>query len=215
MSQNNFSRRSDAEVVQSIQVVLDALNGPDGAQYGIPNTTKTGLLTSQTQLTSSVNTALAARAAAKAATQAKEAKRSAALDQLVYVANQIYNNPTITDALLAAAGLAVRDKTRTPVTPVIPQDLVAYAFENGSVNLKWARGGNPKGVMFSVEARGSTGGWSIVGQTTRTSIQLEGYTPGVFAAFRVRALTSIASSLASNTAVIYSNGQEAALEIAA
>jgi hypothetical protein len=215
MAENNWQKKSDGELLMDVHVLVDALNGPNGPQYGISNTTKTGLVGSRTAFSTSVDTFHVKKSEALAATQDKKAKRTAMTEQLVNIANAIYNNPTITDALIADAGLAVRDKVRTPVTPKIPQDLVATPFANGTVKLTWKRSGNPKNAMFFVESRGETGDWTLVGQTMRSKLELEGFTPGVFARFRVKAVTSTAWSLHSNIAVIYSDEQEGGLEVAA
>lgn len=127
---------------------------------------------------------------------------------------RIYAKQTVTNAMLKAAGLSERNPPvkRSATTPT---DLVATPFANGDVELKWKRNGNPPNAVFTVEVRGSTGGWTALGNFTTTRIKLNGFAPGQEKFFRVTSTRNEQVSGPSNEALIYPSGGEFFLQQAA
>lgn len=91
--------------------------GPNGASHGLTNPEVNDLLV----LAGTANTAFAdnvtAQAAAKAATAAKNTALGAYIAMARDYAQRLQNNPNMSDADRAAAGLTVRDAQPTPTAP--------------------------------------------------------------------------------------------------
>jgi hypothetical protein len=126
-----------------------------------------------------------------------------------------YASPSVSNERLATAGLPPRTERSSFVTPTTPLDLLADAFSNGSVKLKWKRNGNTSSTVFNVEAKTEDGAWELVWSGTQSKTTFSGYAPGVQVSFRVYASKNEEVSEASNVAVIYSSGGQGELQIAA
>jgi hypothetical protein len=110
------------------------------------------------------------------------------------------------DPNIYAAASIPAPSAPTPVVPQTPTQLVATPQVDSTVILKWKRNGNPQGVIFKIETSTGNGVWQFLTDTTRASIALSGYAPGVQKFFRVSASKSGLVSQNSNEAVIYPSG---------
>jgi hypothetical protein len=214
MASNNFASRSDPALLQVANQAYTVIND-DPIGYGVQAGQLTALNTARAALDSSIDGLTAARAALAAAIQARDAARLSTIEALGSIGATIYNAPGVTDEMLAAAGYAVHDTTRTPVMPTTVTNLVVVPNSNGTALLKWSRSGNPYGVQFAVQVRTAGGGWEWVSSPTRTRVTLSGVTPGVTRYFRVIAFKGGIYAIPSEPVVAYPSEGEEALVIAA
>ncbi|MBS1714759.1 MAG: fibronectin type III domain-containing protein [Armatimonadetes bacterium] len=214
MASNDFQGKSDSSLSQTAHQAATVIQA-NLAAYGVSLPQITSVTLAVNALDADVTEVTAKTAALKAAYEGKRADRANLINVLSVVGAVIYNNPNVTDEMIAAAGFAVHDTGGTPVVPQQPLDLLAAPFADGSVNLKWKRNGNPTGVSFLVESRGATGGWDFVTSTNKARTTVNGFAPGVTTWFRVTATKNDLTSLPSNEAPIYASGGEGALSLAA
>ncbi|HRI43800.1 MAG TPA: fibronectin type III domain-containing protein [Fimbriimonadaceae bacterium] len=214
MASNNFASRSDSALLQVANQAYTTIND-DPIGYGVQAGQLTALNGGRTALEASIDGLTAAKAALAAATQARNAARATTLDALGSLGATIYNAPGVTNEMLAAAGYAIHDSTKTPVLPVTVSNVVAVPYSNGTVQLKWSRNGNPYGVQFAVEVRTADGEWEWVSSPTRTRITLTGITPGVTRYCRVIAFKNGIYAIPSEPVVVYPSEGEEALAVAA
>ncbi len=211
---NRLSERNAQQIANLLGVMSGTLAGSGGAAYGLPKATTDLLATGATALTGAISASEASRAAEKTATRAKEAKRVAVVATLGGVAATLYANPAITDAQLAAVGLAPRRAaTPRPQAALPVAGLAAKPAVDGSVRLSWGRSGNSKSAIFQIEASPDGVSWAIVATTTRVSATLLGYAPGAATWFRVTAVTSTTSAAPSTPVSIYAPSAPAALQL--
>lgn len=151
----------------------------------------------------------------KSAVAGKNADRATVLAGITTIAAKLYANPSLDDAALTKAGFAPRPVKGGRTTPKTPTDLVATAFSDGRVSLKWGRNGSSQATVFTVWAIGSTGDWHAVSSGTKTKVTIPGFTPGQFQSFKVTASVNNQTSPASNIASIYESGSTVTLSVAA
>lgn len=176
--------------------------------YGCTAGQMTALSSGKTALDTSITAWESKRAALEAETQTKLAARQSTIDALISVANTIYANAGVTDAMLSAAGYAIHDTSKTKV---IPQQVVTFNVTpdgSGNAFLKWGRNGNPQGVMFVIEQSPDGTAWTQVQTTTRAKTTINGLVIGVPQWFRVRATKSEISALPSDPISIWNPGGE-------
>lgn len=214
MARNNFASRSDPALLQVANQAYTTIND-DPIGYAVQSGQLTALDSGRTALQTSIDGVTTAKAALAAAVQAKNAARETTLNALGSIGATIYNAPGVTNEMLAAAGYAIHDSTRSPVLPVSVSNVVAVPNSNGTVLLKWSRNGNPYGVQFAVEVRTADGAWEWVSSPTRTRITLTGMTPGVTRYCRVIAFKNGIYAIPSEPVVVYPPEGEEALAIAA
>jgi hypothetical protein len=186
-----------------------------GPVYHVPIADMAGLNTKLGLLQTAIDDAAEAEANYRSKVANKEAKRQEVVDAVSLVAKSIYGDATLTDALIAATGLAVHDHGPSPVVPQEPTELAAAAFSNGTVDLRWERNGNPYGVVFVVETSPDGANWKFVTSTKRRRLTLTEFQPGTLAWFRVRATTAAQQSVWSASASIYGPVEPVALTLAA
>jgi hypothetical protein len=214
MASNNYSKLSDAQLADFVAQAA-AVFAPVPATYGLTAQQVTKLTSAGTDLAAGITAADAAEAAFHAAIQGKLADRQEALDEISICAGLMYATPTITPEQIAAAGFQPRDTTRTPIIPTVPLDLVATPNANGTVKLAWSRNGNPYAVTFVIEESTEGVAWAIAGLTSKRTITLDGYAPGVKKWFRVKASHRDVSSIWSSVVTIYDSGEQVQLQLAA
>lgn len=184
--------------------------------YGCNAAQMTALSNGKTALDASITAWETKRAALEAETQTKLAARQSTIDALISVANTIYANAGVTDAMLANAGYAIHDSSRSTV---IPQPVITFNVTpdgSGNAFLKWGRNGNPQGVMFVIEQSPDGTAWTQVQTTTRAKATISGLVIGVPTWFRVRATKSDISALPSDPISIWNpNGEGFQLAVAA
>ena len=128
----------------------------------------------------------------------------------------MYASPSVTDSAIMSLSLSPRSTTRTPVVPQKPTDFAVIPFADGDVTFKWAKNGNPYGVVYIIEtASADAAEWSVVETTTKTRITLGGFTAGVPRWFRVRATKNGLSSLPTPMEGIYLPASGFSVQIAA
>ncbi len=154
-----------------------------------------------------------AKLAYKSAVEDKDADFQQLRDAISQIARTCYANPDVTNAMLESVGLSPRGRSRRPVAPTVVTDLIATPNVDGTVKLKWKRGGNLAVTTFLIEKQVGTGAWEFVDSVTASRVTLTNYAPGNPAHFRVIASRNGISAPASNIASIYLS--PAPLELAA
>lgn len=183
--------------------------------YNIPPGDLTALNAAVTGLASSITAGAAAEAAFRAAIEDKKADMQTVVALLSKISPKLYTNSSLSDAQIAATGYEPRDHERTPVVPQTPINLVANPCADATVDIYWARNGNPYGVIFVIEASADGIAWTQVMSTKRRRIVLTGFTPGVKKSLRVTATTATSSSVPSTSVTIYGTEGEGFLALAA
>ncbi|HZO86772.1 MAG TPA: fibronectin type III domain-containing protein [Chthonomonadaceae bacterium] len=150
----------------------------------------------------------AAQAAALASTQSKRMARQDAEEEVRALARRIQANPAVPDSLREMLGLRVRRKAIRRLIPLSPAELVVTGLDSGMHLLRWKSGGNKPGTHYLIEARiGPSESWTLIDVTTKTKYRHTDQTPGVRAAYRVRAKRGDRTSSYSNEALLYSGSQ--------
>lgn len=210
---NDWYKKTDAQLSAAAHNAATVLNGALLA-YGVTAAQANAIETGADTIDASVTDITTKKAGLAAAFDEKAVNRQSTITALNVVAGIIYNNPGVTTAMLLEAGYSPRDTTPTTIIPFPATELLANPFADGSVELKWARNGNPQGVIFNVEVRSEGDTWSQLASTTKAKITVNGFAPGVSKWFRVVATKNDLVALPSNEAPIYFE-EELALEIAA
>jgi len=155
-----------------------------------------------------------AKNAARGAVAMKDEARVETTEVYRRYARQFLADPSLPLSLLADLGLNVGSGGAGPVS--VPTELSAVGYDNGENKLRWNRNGNVATTIFVVEARiGNEGEWFFVDVTTKTRFTHDGQTPGTEVFYRVYAQRAGSQSGYSNIAVVYSDGGDAALSVAA
>jgi hypothetical protein len=183
--------------------------------YAIPAGNLTALNAANTNLASAITSAQNAENAFHAAIAAKNAAMASVLDAIKPIAKLVYANALLTEAEIAATGLAIHDTQPTPVTVGPISNPVVNAFADATAVLTWDRNGNPQGVIFEVESSTNGTDWSFWGSTTRRKAELSGVTPGVTRWFRIRAAKSGQASAWSVPVAAYGPEEGMGLQLAA
>lgn len=200
---NDYHQLPDAKLDSFFNQFLTVV-GVNPTSYGMTAGNITSLTTVEEQFADSVTVVTSTRAAAKAATQQRDANRQSAIDQFAYYFANIYNNPSVTDAMIAEAGLAPRDGSRTKKVPYQPANLAATPSPSGSVTLTWDANGNTWGATYVVECQAAGAEtWTFLGTSTKRRETFLGFTPGVETWFRVTAQRNGEVSEPSYPASIY------------
>lgn len=127
--------------------------------------------------------------------EAKEAANQAGIDKndeiktakgiVSTYAKTFRADPTISDALLGLLMLAPHNPPKTSTPPAQPGQCNAKGDLQGFVYLKWGRGGNGSGTIFTIEYRlQPSGPWTVLGTTLKSTFAYQA-TPGEFVQFRV------------------------------
>ena len=129
------------------------------------------------------------------------------------LAKQIKGTPGVTPQILGALGI-VATSSSSPVVPVT--FLNATGCSDGINKLTWNRNGNSQGTVFLIESRfdGSTN-WNFVAAVTKTSYSDLNQTPGQTQFYRIKSVRAGVTSNPCDPAVVYSNGNDSALTLAA
>lgn len=214
MAGNTYSSMTNS-ALRTLATQMATVMGASPTTYGATAAQVTALTTANTTFGTDLTNTEAAKEAYKAAVRTQEDDRAVLVNNVALLARQMYNKSGITDAQVAATGLAVRDHTRTNIMPTQPTNLLATPYADGSVDLKWTKN-NPYGVTFFIEASIDGGAWTQVFATKRGSIKLYGFTPGTPTSFRIKAENRGVVSAASNESEIYPQGAQASfLQVAA
>lgn len=201
---NNWQSKTDGQLDADLKRIVSVVGADPGA-YGVSAGIVADLAACETEFATDITQLVAARAAALAATQARDASRRAASEVLSRLAASLYANPNVSDAMLADAGFAPRDKKRTRQKPHQPTNLLAKPDIHGNVALTWEPSGNSYGVTYVIEwRREDSESWSFLGTTTRKRARFRGFAPGVPAWFRVTASRNTVVSAPCYPASIYS-----------
>ena len=155
----------------------------------------------------------AAKLALKSATQAKDTDRKTSSAMARTLAKQIKGAPGMTDAILADLGI-LASATAGPVVTVTGLDVTGC--DDGVNKLKWDRTGNAPGTMFLIETSfdGLTG-WELVDVTTKVTYDHVDQIPGQRQFYRIKSKRASTTSPACPPEVVYANGGESGLSLAA
>ena len=203
MASNDNQNLTNAELLAKGTQASTVIGAALGA-YGTSAAQDAALTLAVAALSAGITDRTAAKAAALAATQDQLFARDAILASLGSIGATIYNNPTVSDDMIATAGFAIHDDVPTPHAPVQPLGLSATPDSFGTVLFEWDGNGNVYPTIYLLEGRASdTDPWTTVSTTTRKRIFVPGFTPGVTYWFRVSASRNGASSIASNDVSIW------------
>ncbi|MBV6457312.1 MAG: hypothetical protein HONBIEJF_00420 [Fimbriimonadaceae bacterium] len=183
--------------------------------YSLSPTDLTAINTAVTGFDGAMTNLTAKETAYRAAVEQKRINRAALLNIVREYAAKFYANTAVDDAEISAIGLVPRDTDRGPINPQTPLDFIGEPRVDGTVRFQWKRNGNTYGVNFVLEQRVGDGAWDTVTITRKSTVTLEGYTPGTTVTFRVFAQNGDNMSPASNTFTIYESGGTGELSLAA
>lgn len=215
MAENAFNLKSDAQLLAIGEQAENVITAAAGA-YGTSAAQDTALANANNALAAAITAKQAARDASKAATQQALAARTAMLNALGSIGATIYNDPAVTNQMIADAGYAVHDDVPTKHAPSQPLNLTATPDAFGTVTFNFHNNGNPYPTTYVIEGRPNENtDWTTVLTTTRTRMKAEGFTPGVTHWFRVRASRLGLVSIPSNVAGIWEPEQVVELQVAA
>jgi hypothetical protein len=143
----------------------------------------------------------------------KDESRRTSTSNARTLAKQIKGTPGVTPQILGALGI-VSSSTNGPVVPVT--DLTVQGCSDGVNMLKWKRNGNAQGTMFLIESRleGSSS-WNLVSAVSKTSFNDIDQIPGQTQYYRIKSVRAGVTSSPCDPAVVYSNGFDNTLTLAA
>jgi hypothetical protein len=199
----DYIPKPDGDAVAYTDTLITALEA-DEVAFGILPADSLALRAAHTAFEDALNVANTKKGEAQIAVANKDTSRSGLEQALRPVVAQIQVNPVVTDANRVAAGIPIRDTTRTFSNPITPTDLVATADAAGTNSLKWSDAGNATGIQYVVEAKiGAAVEFVTVDVVTARTFRHTGRTPGQKVEYRVRARRGSAISDPSNVAVVY------------
>ncbi|MCE9560077.1 MAG: fibronectin type III domain-containing protein [Armatimonadetes bacterium] len=214
MKLSRFTRQPDYDFARTgVTATTAILASP--TTYGLVSGNATQLNTTMTAYVDALDSLDTVELAYRAAVAAKNDARLVAEQTFTKWLLVSYAAPTVTNEALTGIGLDAKTTGSTPRPLTIPLNLTAAPRETGFVNLKWKRNGNTNNTVFLVEAQIEDGAWELVASTNGSKVELSGYEPGVQVSFRVVAQKSGEQSEPSNVFVIYRNGGNMNLELAA
>lgn len=188
----------------------------NSAALGLTPGNLTEISGQNTLYNTSLNDQTAAQAVAKGAVADCTLEKKDTVD-LLSKFNAIFKaNPAVTDELIDQLGLPPRSDGGDHLPVFVPTNLAGMGCSNGVNSLKWANGGNAKGVNYVVEASYDNGGtWEIVDVVTTIKMDHYDQTPGQPVSYRVYAKRRNLKSAPSNVATIYQSGGGQALNLQA
>jgi hypothetical protein len=154
-----------------------------------------------------------AKLAYQNAVQAKDSARKSSVALARAYAKQIKGTPGVTPAIQSDFGI-LSNSTVGPV--VVVSGLNITGCDDGVNMLKWDRTGNANGTMFLIESslNGQTG-WELVDVTTKVTYDHIDQIPGQRQFYRIRSKRGNTTSQACPPEVVYANGGEGGLSLAA
>jgi hypothetical protein len=183
----DYLPKPDVEFAAKAEQIIAALEA-DEAAYGVLPANTLALRTELNQFTAALADSNAAKAASTIAVGNKDTQRADVENLLRPLVQQIQVNPNVTDAQRSAAGIPVRDTSRSYNAPIAPRDLVATADGSGTNTLKWNANGNTSGIQYVIEAKiGTSNEFVTVDVRTQTTYNHTTRTVGQPIDYRVRA----------------------------
>lgn len=217
MAENALRDKTDATLLAKGEQASAAIAAAGDPGYELTAAQTTALTSANTAMGTAITSKQAARDASKASTQQALTARDQIIDALASIGASIYNNPNVSEQMIADAGYAVHDDVPTKHAPVQPTKLLADPDASGTVKLSWNGSGNYYPTTYVVEGSADGVTWTLQGTATAQKITLTGFTPGATFRFRVSATRNGQSSVPSATAVIWDSSSEssASLKLAA
>ena len=202
--QNRNSAKTAQQLIDLLSNMASVFDSPQGAAYHLSPAAISGLEDEQNALFASLTEANQLAVRARTANAARDAARLSAIATLGRVATTLYNDPLVTPVMISALGLEPRaDGPSRPTLPERVTGLEALPNVDGSVRLKFSKGGNRISTVYGIEASADGATWTPVVSVTRATVTLSGYAPGVATWFRVVASNGVGAALPSATAGIY------------
>lgn len=184
----------------------ETLIGFTAEQLGAISLQSTGFATSMNNLEE-------AKLALKTTAQAKDTSKKTSTALARSYAKQIKGTQGVTNAILADFGILASSSVGPVVTVT---NLNVVGCDDGVNKLKWDRTGNANGTMFLIESSfdGLTG-WELVDVTTKVTYDHIDQIPGQRQFYRIKSKRASTTSPACPPEVVYANGGEGGLSIAA
>lgn len=149
---------------------------------------------------------------ARGKTRTKDMARERAEALFRSIGKVILVDSNIGPQVKADLGMNPGDTPASQIAP--PTQLAAVGYSNGENRLSWQRNGNSVHTMFLIEAlKGTESEWKFIAATTRVRFVDRGQKPGQRVIYRVRSQRGRNLSAPSNTAMIYSNGEERTISL--
>ena len=167
----------------------------------------------QTGFDTDYSALLLAKKALEGSTAAKNESRASSTATARKFAKKFKGIPGISPSVLSALGI-VANAPAGPVTVIT--GLTVNACSDGVNSLKWKRNGNVQGTQFIIEVspNGNTL-WDLVDVVTSTKYDHTGQVPGQRQYYRIKSKRAGMTSVPSPSVVVYSNGNDPGLELAA
>ena len=200
---NDFSSKTPEFLQQLCSTVANSIGSGSTNPYGVPHDDVEALGDASFVLGSTLNEQAQAKAALRAITLLKGHKKEGVVDALNAIAKIVYDNPDVTNNMIASLGFAPRKAKSQPKAPVAVTDLAVTPFADGTARLAWDRSGNRKGASFLIEASDDGQVWTMIDSTTRVSYTATGFAPGVPTWFRVTASNGVGRALPSAKVSMY------------
>lgn len=184
----DLDRKSDEEIIQFVQGVVNAMDGK--VAYASVQTEVTAASDANVGFQSLKTTQINAEAAFKAATDGKNAARDADRQAVAALAAAMEaKTPPFTDEQILATGFALR-AAPSPIGPLpAPLDLLAVMADNpGEMKLTWAPVRGAKVYEVDCKEHTDAAPWERVKSITRSKMTVTGLESGKTYAFRVRAV---------------------------
>lgn len=199
----NTYRSMNASQLITLAGQVTAAVGPIPTIYGTTAGVVTAI-TSQTELLLEAETVYEAqKVALTAAKEDRDTQQAALVSQVAALARTIYAKQGLTNAQIAATGLAVHDSVPSPSGVSTPSDFNAVPSADGQCKMKWNRNGNGAGTTFIIQSSADGEAWATIFTTTKASSTLGYFAPGEIRYFRVLAQRGGEVSWPSETVGIY------------
>jgi hypothetical protein len=184
----NFRRLSVPEKIAKARQIVTALTG--NANFPNPHPPLDAITDGGNALELAQATTQSRKQAVKTAVADQTIKEDA-LDQLVsQIASYVESVAGNDETLITSAGMDPRAPASASTMPDTPSGLEATAGDrDGEIDLSWNPSSSAKSYLIQQSADPPTAtGWAHVGTSTKSSITIDGLTPGIRYWFRVCAV---------------------------
>lgn len=212
MSQNDYIPAPDADFNNWINNFAQKAELYE-SELGLTADDMLEIISAKTSFNTDYSELLLAKKALEGTTATKTQTRKDSTATARAFAKQFKAIPGISPNILSALGI-VASAPAGPVTVVT--DLTVNGCADGVNTLKWKRNGNIQGTQFIIEVspNGNTL-WDLVDVVTSTKYDHTGQVPGERQYYRIKSKRAGMTSVPSPSVVVYSNGNDPGLELAA
>ena len=200
---NRTSTKSAQEIADLLQIMRSVLETSKGAPYHLDQATIAGLQDAENAVRGGIASTDNLLALYREAVRDKEAARTDAIRAIGRLAAKLYNDPTVTPAMIAALGLAPRLAPGRPVAPTPVTGVQVVPNVDGTAKVSFKKGTNRTSTLYDVQVSEDGQTWETAAITLKASERIEGCPPGEARWFRVVARNSVGVAAPSASAAIY------------